>query len=74
MLDAVRHDQEFPCLQLHRAVAELNPQAPTNHEKEFILYLVMVPDESSFAFDELDLLSVKLTDDLSGLSQKNLSK
>src|SRR5262249_34452100 len=64
VLNPARYDQEFPFPQLHRAVTELDAEAPADHEKELVLHLVMMPDESPLALDQLHLLPVEFTDDL----------
>ena len=64
MLDPVRYNQKFPWSQFYRLIAKLNPKASTDYQKEFVFYVVMVPDEGSLEFNQFDLLPIEFTDDL----------
>ena len=64
MLDPARNDQEFPRLQLNRAIAKFHAHSPTPDEKHFIFVLMMVPKEFTFELDDFHFLAIQLAHDL----------
>ena len=64
MLDAPRDDQELSFLQPDLTVTELHNEASLHDQEEFVLVIVVVPDELAPELDELDVLAVHLTNDL----------
>lgn len=63
MFDTVGDDQEFAFVQLDIPVAELHSQRSGDHEKEFILHIVLVPDELPFELGQFDMLTIQFTHD-----------
>lgn len=67
VFDSMRDDDQFalfyPDIALTlRRFADLHKQPPFDHEKEFILYLVMMPDKGSLCLDDLDSKTVQFPD------------
>src|SRR5262249_26823113 len=63
VFDATRYDQEFALRQPDMAISELHPKPPLDDEEHLVLILVVVPHERPSELDQLDLLTVQLTDD-----------
>lgn len=55
VLDAARHDEEFPLLQLDRVVPELQAEPALHDEEQLVLVLVVVPRERALELRQLDL-------------------
>jgi hypothetical protein len=62
MLDAMRDDQEFTLLDPHVTVAKFHAEPAFHYQEQFILDIVMVPDERASEFDQLYLLTVEFPD------------
>jgi hypothetical protein len=62
--DAGRHDQEFAYFQPDVSIPELHAEPAFDDEEEFVLGVVVVPDERPLELDQLHLLAVQLADDL----------
>src|SRR6185369_9672541 len=56
-----RPDLEFA---LSALLANLHPKHALHHQEQFVFVLVMMPDEITFHFAELDVRIVKVTSDL----------
>jgi hypothetical protein len=63
MLDAARDDQELSGLELDYAVAQFHAEPAFDHEEEFILALVLMPDEFAVQLGELHLAIIDVADD-----------
>jgi hypothetical protein len=63
MFDAARDDDEFALTHERFMVAEFHAQRAFDHEKEFILVFVMVPDKFTLQFHSLDVAFIHLADD-----------
>src|SRR5262245_31361114 len=50
-----RHNQEFSLLQPRVAVPKFHPETPLDHQEEFILVVMLVPDELTLEFHQFDL-------------------
>ena len=55
MFDPVRHDDEFAFPHKGFAIAEFHAQGPFCDEKQFILVLMMMPDEFAFKLHRLHM-------------------
>jgi hypothetical protein len=64
VFDVTRHDQELAFVQPDVLIPELHVEPALQHQKKFVLVVVMVPDEWPLKSDELDLLGIQLADDL----------
>jgi hypothetical protein len=63
VFDATRHDQEFALFQPDVPIPKLHAKPAFDDEEEFVLVVVVVPDERPVELDQLDLLAVQLADD-----------
>lgn len=61
MLHATRHDEEFPFVEHDLFITEEHADAPPNHEEQFVLVLMRVPDEVAEEFPQTHHLSVEIT-------------
>jgi len=59
VLDAMRHNQEFPRPQLHRPVAQFNAHRAANGKEELILPVMAMPDKFAAEFDKFHFLTVE---------------
>jgi len=59
VLDAVRHNQEFPRPQLHCPVAQFNAHRAANGKEELILPVVAMPDKLAAEFDKFHFLTIE---------------
>jgi len=59
VFDAARYDEQLPAPERGVAVAHLDDQLPTCHEKQLVGFLVGVPDELTLELDQLDLIVVQ---------------
>src|SRR5438093_4414907 len=57
-------DDELPFLHGHAPISKLHREPALVDQEEFVLVLVLVPDERAVELDELHVLSVQLTHDL----------
>jgi hypothetical protein len=64
MFDATRHDQEFALLQPDVPIPKLHAEAPFHDKEQFVLLVVVVPDEQPLLLDQFHLLAVQFADDL----------
>src|SRR6266436_10269432 len=64
VLDAARDYKEFSLFQPDVAVAKFHAEAAFDHEKKFIFVCMVVPDELTFQFVELDHLAVEFASDV----------
>jgi len=63
VLHAPGNDEELAFVEFDDPVAKVDRQVAVEDQKEFVLVLVMVPDELTFQLGEFDMLSVEFTDD-----------
>jgi len=63
MLDTLRDDEQLARAQADRTVAEIDAQLSLEHEKRFVGFRVIVPDELTLDAHELELVVVELRDD-----------
>ncbi len=59
MLDATWHDEEFPFVECDFSVTEKYADSPPNHEEQFVLVLMSMPDEVAEEFPQTHHLSVE---------------
>ena len=64
MFNATRHDQELACYQPDVPIPKLHAKPALDDEEEFVLVVVVVPDERPLELDQLHLLAVQLADNL----------
>src|SRR5262245_3789913 len=64
MFDATGDDQEFALFEPDVPIPELHAEAALDHEEEFVLVVVVVPDERPLELHQLHLLAVQFTHDL----------
>ena len=64
MLDPVRNDKEFPCIQLDCPVPELDPHSAAPDEEQLIFVFMMMPRKDALEFHHFHFLTVQLSDDL----------
>src|SRR5262249_4966119 len=64
VFDATRHDQEFALFEPDVPILELHAEAALDDQEEFVLVVVVVPDERPLELDQLHLLAVQFTHDL----------
>ncbi|MCY1383164.1 hypothetical protein D9M69_712610 [compost metagenome] len=62
MLYASRHDQEFVFFQFYSLVAKFHLELAADNHKHLVFVIVLVPDKFSLKLDQLDVLSVQLSD------------
>ena len=60
VFNSARNDEEVTLVELDYPVAKVNGQMAVEDEKEFVLGLVMVPDELALEFRKLYVLAVQL--------------
>src|SRR5215831_15494859 len=63
MFDAMRHDDEFAFADDRLAIAEFHPQRAFDHQKHFVLTVVVMPDKFAFELYRLHIEIIELTDD-----------
>src|SRR5439155_8996539 len=59
----MRHDDEFTFPNNRFAVAEFHPKHAFDHQKQFILVVMVMPDEFAFELRRLHVKIVELPDD-----------
>jgi hypothetical protein len=64
VLDATGHDQELALLQPHVTIPKLHAKPAFDDQEEFVLMVVVMPDEQPLELDQLDLLAVLFANDL----------
>ncbi len=64
VLHAPGHDQELALLQADLSVTEVHAEPSLHDQEEFVLVVVLVPDELALELDQLDVLAVEFADDL----------
>jgi len=64
MLDAARDDRKLALPEVQGPVAKLDPQSALQHEEQFVLPLMVVPDEFPFHLHQFHVGIVQLRDDL----------
>src|SRR5580700_12156788 len=62
MFDALRDDQELALLDPYVTVLKFHAEPALDHEEQFVLDIVMVPDEWTGELDQLDLLTIQFPD------------
>src|SRR5436190_13987966 len=63
MFDSPWDDHEFSLLDPFGPIAEIHPESSLDDQEQFVLQLVLVPDELALELHELDLLAVQFADD-----------
>ena len=63
MFDAARNDNEIPFAERNAPVAKVHPEAPPQHQEEFVFPCVVVPDKLTLKLHQLDVLSIQFADD-----------
>jgi hypothetical protein len=63
VLDTSRHDKELALVELDDAVTEVDGEAAAQNEEQFVLVLMVMPDELTFKLGELDVLAIEFADD-----------
>jgi hypothetical protein len=63
MLDTARNNDKFAFTHHGFAVAELHAQRAFDHEEEFVLVFMVMPDKLTLEFDGFDMALVYFTDD-----------
>jgi hypothetical protein len=58
-----RNDDEFTFLEPHMTIAEFHAESTFNHEEKLIFLVMVVPEEFALEFNELDKLTIELSDD-----------
>jgi len=61
---SARNHHRLPRAELHNPVAEFDSQAPSPHQKEFILMVMVMPGKLALNLDEFDLLTIQVRDHL----------
>src|SRR5207244_10638835 len=64
VVDPTRHDHELAFVHPHVPVAELDQEPAFHHEKQLVLYVMVMPHELALDLDELHVAVVELTYDL----------
>ena len=64
MLDAPGDDEELALLQPDFSIQEVHAEPALHDEEQFVLPIVLMPDELATELDELDVLPVQLANDL----------
>jgi hypothetical protein len=60
VFDATRYDEEFAGPKLNHAIAQLDDQAPTEHEKEIVSVGMRVPDKLALNLDDHNIMAIEL--------------
>jgi hypothetical protein len=64
MLDATGDDEKLAFTDFDRTLPELHAKAALDDEEEFVLVVMMMPDECTLKLHQLDVLAVEFPDDL----------
>jgi len=62
VLDPARDDEELALVELDYPVSKVNRELAGNDQEQFVLGIVVVPDEFALELGKLDVLVIQLTD------------
>src|SRR6516165_7577737 len=63
MHDSPWHDVHLAPANIHAAVPEVDAKLSVKHDESLVRFLMIMPDEVAFEFDELELMVVHLCND-----------